>query len=623
MRRSVVHAFGFGGALGLWEAVHVLLGLPHVKVSDALSLLVYGWLGYGLVCAVVAVPIAIAVVRGSRAHAAVATGVAIATVATTVQIRALAGYHDVSMAWLMLGCAALGGVLGTTVGWCVAAIRPTRVVAAWRISAVVAVLMGLASMLSGISQPAVPAAHAEASGPNVLLISVDTLRIDRLGCYGRTPTLTPHLDALARQGVLFETAMSPVALTGPSHTTMLTGLYPFHHGATTNGIPISPNIETVAETLVRAGYRTAGFVSGWPLTDASSKLASRFQVYDDNFSTWPLFPDAVSHLALAKLAAYGLETVSGRQIERNERAGERTVAHALDWISHQRDSRFFAFVHLYEPHAPYAPPQEWIRRLDPEYRGSLDAFRPWGLPPDRMAAIVRDPREVEHIEALYSAEVAYADTLVGRLLDGLTAAGLSDDTLVIFTADHGESMTEHGTYFDHDEYLYDTYVHVPLIVRFPDGAYAGSHRSEQVRLVDLTPTVLEIVGVEPRVTLDGSSLVAVAEGREGHVERIAYGSIAAGFDENARSRYYVRSKGYKLIWTFDRRESLSQRPVFEELYDLADDPGELHNLILGGRRPAVLAELRRLLAERVRQRTSKRVVLDAEVRRRLHSLGYL
>jgi arylsulfatase A-like enzyme len=592
---------------------------------DAALILGYAWLSYGAVSAAVAATLVRIATRttGVQNAAAFATGVAIAVAITVWQVRALAAYRNLDLAWLAIACAALGIALGMAVGRCVAFFSASQVSSAWGVATVAALGFALTSTFTNAPSTATGVPNPDTSAPNVLLVSVDTLRIDRLGCYGAVPTRTPRLDALAEESVLFENVVAPVALTGPSHATMLTGLYPNEHGITINGMPIADDVDTVAEALAREGYATAAFVSGWPLTDASSKLASRFQIYDQDFSTTWLLPDVAMNLALTKLSVFALELATGRRIEPNERAGSSTVENALEWISHRDDRPFFAFVHLYEPHAPYAPPPDYARKLDPDYRGSMQAYRPYELSTESVAAILSDPREVEHIIALYDAEAAYTDELVGRLLDGLETTGAAEDTLVIFTADHGESMTEHGTYFDHDEFLYDVYVRVPLLLHFPAAEHAGTRRKEQVRLIDLAPTILEVTGAEMAATLDGSSLVGAASGGEEAGERVAFGSISAGSDESARSRHYVRSRGYKLIWNFDRRQVFDDRPAFEELYDLSEDPGELDNLMLTGRPPDAVIELRALLAEHVRRRLSNDVELDAEVRRRLQSLGYL
>jgi arylsulfatase A-like enzyme len=237
--------------------------------------------------------------------------------------------------------------------------------------------------------------------------------------------------------------------------------------------------------------------------------------------------------------------------------------------------------------------------------------------------MLSDPRELEHITALYDGEISYTDAEVGRVLSGLAAIGSADNTVVILTADHGESLTEHHYYFDHAEYLYQTCVHVPLIVRLPHRRYAGTRWPGPVRLIDVAPTILDVVGLHrAAAALDGHSLLPILDGTEAVGQRMSLGAVHQGEDDDARSRYYVREKNYKLIWSFDRREALSDEPAGEELYDLAADPGELQNLI--GAAPPVADQLRNQLRTWVHEMSvSQERGRSDEIKQRLRALGYL
>jgi arylsulfatase A-like enzyme len=232
---------------------------------------------------------------------------------------------------------------------------------------------------------------------------------------------------------------------------------------------------------------------------------------------------------------------------------------------------------------------------------------------------MRDPREVAHVARLYEAEVAGVDALLGTLLDGLVAHGVADSTLVIVTADHGESMTEHGEMFGHSEYLYETMTHVPLILRFPQGRFAGARKTGLVRLVDLTPTILDVTRVPAASELDGRSLLPMLDGREPADERIAFGTVEAGRAEDARSKHYARRRNLKLIWSFDRRGRGS--PPVEEIYDLARDPDEKQNL--ASVLPAETDVLRAALRTWLDRPTTPLPSVDAGVQQQLHALGYL
>lgn len=287
---------------------------------------------------------------------------------------------------------------------------------------------------------------------NILLISVDTLRADRLGCYGASAVETPAMDRLAADGVRFANAFSPVPLTLPAHWTVLTGLEPWEHGVIDNGMALpAPPAVTLAERLAAAGYDTAAFVAAFVL-HRSFGLSRGFSVYDDG----PAADAALDQTLHATAPA-------------DERVGR-----ALDWLRRDRQRPFFLWLHLFDPHAPYEPP--------PAFR-ALYAGR--------------------H----YDGEVAFVDTQIGRLLAGLERAGLSGKTLVVLLSDHGEGLGEHGEQ-THGVLLYDATLHVPLLLRLPGVLPAGAVRRDAVTLADVTPTVLALAGLTPGAEGDGIDLFA-------------------------------------------------------------------------------------------------------------------
>jgi arylsulfatase A-like enzyme/Tfp pilus assembly protein PilF len=296
------------------------------------------------------------------------------------------------------------------------------------------------------------------AGPNVLLITLDTTRADRLGSYGYAGARTPRLDALAREGVRFARVYAPAPLTLPSHATMLTGLHPATHGVRNNGSDLAPKWRTLAEALKARGYATAAFVSSFSV-DSRFGLGRGFDVYDDTFQ------------ALAPL--------KGANAER--RAGE-TFARFARWLDKPVASPFFVWVHYYDPHLPYDPPSPYKEEL---------AGRP------------------------YDGEVAYMDDHVGRVVDALAAKGLLDKTLVVIAGDHGEGFGD-KVETGHGIFLYEETLRVPLILRQP-GAFPRPRVVEDaVRLVDLVPTVLDALGLDTELAgLEGQSLVPRARGRSG------------------------------------------------------------------------------------------------------------
>ncbi len=291
---------------------------------------------------------------------------------------------------------------------------------------------------------------AAAPPPNVVLLSIDTLRPDRLGCYGARRVDTPAIDALARSGVRFENAFTPVPLTLPAHWTIHTGVEPWHHGVVDNGMTLSaPPTATLAERFAAAGYDGAAFVSAFVL-HRTFGLGRGFARYDDG----PAADAAIDQLLHA----------TGRADERIDRA--------LAWLRRERTKPFFLWLHLFDPHAPYDPPAEFRARY---------AGRP------------------------YDGEVAFVDTQVARLLAALDRSGAARNTLVVLLSDHGESLGEHGEQ-SHGVLLYDATLHVPLIFRLPGRLAAGRVEQEPATLADVAPTILALAGLAPEPGTDGRDL---------------------------------------------------------------------------------------------------------------------
>src|SRR5216684_7800546 len=256
-------------------------------------------------------------------------------------------------------------------------------------------------------------AHGACGGCNVLLVTIDTLRVDRVGAFGGSPGLTPTLDRLAREGLRLTRAYASAPLTLPSHASILTGMSPPRHGVRANGLfRLGPELPTLATVLKAAGYRTGAFVGAFVL-DARFGLNRGFDEYDDRYG----------------------EKHAGDPADGAERRGEEVIKPALAWINQQSNQQsaignlqWFAWVHLYDPHEPYRAPQPYASQHDP-----------------------------------YDAEVAYADAMVGKLLADLRSAGQLDHTLVIVAADHGESLGEHGER-THGVFVYDVTMRVPVII---------------------------------------------------------------------------------------------------------------------------------------------------------------
>ena len=440
-----------------------------------------------------------------------------------------------------------------------------------------AILLFILIAASGCArQPEAPLWSSGAlRGANVLLVTIDTLRRDRVGAFGNTNGLTPHLDRLAAEGVRYTQAFSPAPMTLPAHASILTGLLPRRHGLRNNtGFRLDDHVPTLAASLKASGYRTGAFLGAFVL-DGRFGLSRGFDEYDDRF---PHADRASFHFAQRRAAevvtlagnwilAPAYERISGRGLGLGARGSDSGAASPQP----PAPAPWFAWVHLYDPHAPYEAP--------PEYREGRSA---------------------------YDAEVAYTDAMVGQLLDRLRAAHALDHTLIVVTADHGESLGEHGE-TTHGLFAYDATIAVPLIVAAPRVGPATI--DAPVTHTDLTPTILDLVGAPVPPSLDGQSLVrAPAADRPLYFEALD-AALTRGW---APLRGVVQNR-WKYIDLPDA-----------ELYDLSGDPNELQNRAHGD---SHLAALTRAFAQvsgpaAGSDTTAPRVAMDAEAAARLRSLGY-
>ena len=397
---------------------------------------------------------------------------------------------------------------------------------------------------------------------NVVLITIDTLRADHLGCYGYKQIKTPNVDGLAAEGTRFERAFSVVPVTLPSHATMLTGTYPMLSGMHDFGAnKLSPAQPTMAAVLKQAGYAT-GAVIGAAVLDSRFGLNQGFDFYYDHFD--------FSRLDEANL-------------DEMERPGNVVADVTLDWLGKNWQKKFFLWMHLYDPHFPYNPPE---------------------------------PYRSEYAGRLYDGEIAFADEQVGRLVRFLKEKGVYQNTVIVLAGDHGEGLGEHGEK-THGFFIYNSTMHVPLIIRVPGGAI-GRTAGDPALLVDLMPTVLEAVGVEVPAQVQGKSLLARVRGGEGDAaerERTVYG-------ETFLPRIHFNWSELRAAENAKYHFIDAPKP---ELYDVAKDPGELHNLL--GEKKAVGEEMRAKLAAMIREYSAgkelaEKTGLDPALVERLKSLGY-
>ena len=445
--------------------------------------------------------------------------------------------------------------------------RRTAASAAVRLAA--AALLTVAGGLAGCGDGGA-AAEAPFAGKNLLLVTLDTLRADRLGVYGDAAAHTPNLDALAAGGVRFSHCRAPVPLTLPSHSAMFTGRPPFATGVHINGIHYVGDAETtLAERFSAAGYATGAVVSAYVMISKFG-LAQGFAAYDDRLTMDDVF-------------RFYAEIPADEAVDRFGR-----------WLDAKPAERpFFGWLHLYDPHQPYEPPAPWDERF------------------------AGDP---------YRGEIAFADAQIGRLLADLERRGLAPDTVVVFTSDHGEGFGEHGEQ-GHGLLAYDETLAVPLIVHASGGPVpgfaAGRTVEARVSLYDLVPTLVELfglAGVDGDAALPGRSLAPLlfAAPPDG------FGDAEAVYFETTAGQ---RTKGWAPLVGLVSGDLKYMRLPEPELYDLAADPGERHNLWrrrAAGDGADMERRLRRLVAEAAPDggRDAERE-LSAEDRRRLAALGYL
>ncbi len=396
---------------------------------------------------------------------------------------------------------------------------------------------------------------------NIVVITLDTMRADHIGAYGSTLVKTPAIDRLAGEGTRFAQAMSSAPLTLPAHSSMFTGRFPPEHGVRDNGgFFLAPEQTTMAEILKAQGFATGGFIAAFVL-DGKWGIDQGFDEYFDDFD---------------------ISERRGRSLGNIQRPGNEVVDKALPWIDSVKDRRFFAWIHLYDPHTPYDPPEPYKT----EYKG-----RP------------------------YRGEVAFTDAQVGRVVAFLEERGLLDRTLVAVLGDHGESLGDHGE-DSHGFFIYEAVTHVPFIVRAPFEKTGARVVDEPVRIVDLAPTMLDLAGVPVPAGMSGKSLVplmagATAEmGLEGYAEAM-YPLHHFGWSDLRA----LRSGRYKLID--------APRP---ELFDIETDPKETTN-IFDERRTVgdgMVARLREIEAGFDKAPTAAPAEdVDPEVRQRLAALGYV
>ena len=416
----------------------------------------------------------------------------------------------------------------------------------------------LASAVAGppAAQPSRP------QPPNVILITLDTTRADRMGFLGSQRGLTPNLDALARQSVVFTHAYSQVPLTTASHATILTGTYPQFHQVNDFGVPLAPDLPYAPYIFRGNGYHTAAFVGSLvldPETRSAPGFERGFDTYDAGFHRRRQGEDRYQAI---------------------ERRGGEVIGHTLAWLTAHQEGPFFVWVHLYDAHDPYDPPA---------------------------------PYKTKYASAPYDGEIAYVDAAVGKLLSWLRLRGLYDGALIAVMADHGEALGDHGE-TTHGIFLYDETIHVPLLFKLPQKHSAGTRIDRRAGLVDVLPTILQAVGIAVPAEVQGESLLDMLKSAASP-ERPAY----------AESDYPHRTFGWSSMRSLRTGKYLFIETPRKELYDQTADPKAEHNLsTTSAAVTSTLAS--QLDAFRQKTSTAKeapKVTADPGLQERLNALGYV
>ncbi len=433
--------------------------------------------------------------------------------------------------------------------------------------------------------------------PNVLLVSIDSLRADHVGAYGYERETTPTLDRLAANGVLFDNAISSSSWTLPAHAALLTGLPDSAHGAVRPRDRLSLTAFTLAEAFSAADYHTVGFFSG-PFLDPSFGFGQGFDLYVD-------------------CTSYGIDRSTRRarqpahQASHLDRTNPTLLWNVLYRLRHESNKPFFYFIHMWDVHYDLIPPEPFRTMFDGHYRGTYDGSNYRHDPAFRKGM---DPADHAHVLALYDGEVRYTDETLGQILSAARARGLLDNTLVVVTSDHGDEFLDHGDK-GHRNTLYQELIHVPLILWWPD-KLASQRLEQSVRLIDVAPTVLELAGLAVAPTMQGQSLLPMIKGKA-RGDRPALSELTEGRRGTLRSIVLGKEK---LVVNLTTKQT--------QFFDLEKDPAEKRPIVeeaSGGRAP----RLEKLLAQetaRARRhgaRSSEAAITSPELQSRLRALGYL
>jgi arylsulfatase A-like enzyme len=435
--------------------------------------------------------------------------------------------------------------------------------------------------------PAVIQKKKKHAKPNIILISIDTLRADHLGCYGYRRNTTPNIDAFAENGILFENAIAQAPYTVSSHMSMLTSLYPSFHKV--NLIEMSrlhPAKQTLAEILYNNGYRT------WAIT-GGGQVSSNYGFYD------------------------GFESFT--EYSPPHKDMELKVGETLDYLKREKDSQFFIFFHSYKPHAPYTPRIPYNEMFDSGYEGKITGSLT-DIEDINSGKIQVDQADLDHVVALYDGEIREVDDQLGILFDYLKKEQLMENTLIVFTSDHGEEFNEHGLFGVHSHTLYDELLHVPLICRVPQVPSARTVIKEQVQSIDIFPTILQIADIQYKdIPIQGTSFLPLI--KNPNLKRNPNIAFSERTPSDGRFLRALRDSSQKYIF----EEELKKGEIKHYYFNLINDPGEQFNLTLPQRKLRQMFNQVHFLIEEGKKidEIMKTKKIDKETLETLKALGYI
>jgi arylsulfatase A-like enzyme len=448
--------------------------------------------------------------------------------------------------------------------------------------------------------------RADESWPNVLLISVDMLRPDHLGCYHYPRSTSPSIDRLAEEGALFENAISSTSWTLPAHAALMTSLADSVHGCVDTNRRLGDSLTTLAERLKAIGYATVGFFSG-PYLHPVFGLSQGFETYTD----------CTSYAQLSKETALATGTVEGATIWEASHAdvtNPRVYKAVQTWLKQNRRKPFFMFIHMWDVHFDFTPPEPYDRVFNPDYDG---VFNGKNFFFDQWVNARMPKRDLEHIIALYDGEIAWTDEHIGKILDDLDSLDLRDSTVVVLVSDHGTEFFEHGEK-SHRKTLFDEVIRIPLIIRYPGRVPSGMRITAQSSLIDVLPTIVELIGLSPPKDIMGQSLVPLFSDRSPARDNLAVSELYS----LGRRMISFRRGASKLI-----QDEITGRSW---VYNLLEDPDELHPLrdvdsplVQGIMRDALLARQRLIAYRNAGPGEITASNITPELRKKLESLGYI